>query len=82
METLKDVLDFVFIATDLPLELDRTRQKYVQTHKCLKICLQFGIVPDDKIKEAENKKDKILYIQDNKKIIQTLIGILRKNLLN
>ena len=67
METLKDVLDFVFVATDLPLELDRTRQKYIQAHNSLNNYLQTGIVPDDKIKEAQNKKDKLLYIEDNKK---------------
>ena len=35
METLKDLLNFVFVAVDLPLELERTRQKYIQAHKCL-----------------------------------------------
>ena len=35
METLKDLLDFVFQATDAPLALEKTRQKYVQAHKCL-----------------------------------------------
>ena len=29
--------------------------------------LQTGIVPDDTIKEAQNKIDKIIYIEDNKK---------------
>ena len=67
METSKDVLDFVFNAIDLPLELERTRQKYIQAHKCLNNYLQTGIAPDDRIKEAENKIDKILYIEDNKK---------------
>ena len=35
METLKDLLDFVFEAIDEPLELEETRQKYIQAHKCL-----------------------------------------------
>ena len=64
MEILKDLLDFVSVAIDLPLELERTRQKYIQAHKCLKNYLQTGIVPDDKNKEAQNKIDKILYIED------------------
>ena len=34
METLGDLLDFVFVAIDLPLELERTRQKYNEAHKC------------------------------------------------
>ena len=67
METLKDVLDFVFLAIDLPLKLERTRQKHIQAHKGLDNYLQTGIVPDDKIKEAQNKIDEILYIEDNKK---------------
>ena len=67
METIGDLLDFVFVAIDLPLELERTRQKYIQAHKCLNNYLQTSIVPDDKIKEAQNKIDKILYIEDNKK---------------
>ena len=75
METLKDDLDFVFVAIDLPLELEKTRQKYIQEHKCLNIYLQTGVVPDDRIKEAQNKIDKILYLEDKKKIIQTLLGI-------
>ena len=79
METLRDLLDFVFVAIDLSLELERTLQKYCQAHKCLNNYLQTGIVPDDKIKEAQNLMEKILYIEDNKKIIQTLIGILKKN---
>ena len=62
-----DVLDFVFVAIDLPLELERTRQKCIQEHKCLNNYLQTGIVPDDKIKEAQNTIDKVLYIEDNKK---------------
>ena len=37
METLKDVLDFVFKTIDLPLEREKTRQKYIQAHKCLNI---------------------------------------------
>ena len=64
METLKDLLDFVFVAIDLPLKLERTRQKYIQAHKCLFDYLQTGIVPDDKIKEAQNKIDKKIYIED------------------
>ena len=67
METLRDLLDFVFVAIDLPLELDRTRQKYIEALKCLNNYLQTGFVPDDKVKEAQNKIDKILYIEDNKK---------------
>ena len=67
METLEDVLDFVFVAIDLPLELEKTRQKYIQAHKCLNNYLQTGIVPDDKMKEAQYKIDKILYNEDNKK---------------
>ena len=67
METLEDVLDFVFVAIYLPLELEKTRQKYIQAHKCLNNYLQTGIVPDDKIKEAQNKIDKLLYNEDNKK---------------
>ena len=67
MEALKDLLDFVFDAIDLPLELEKTRQKYIQAHKCLNNCLQTGIVLDDRVKEAQNKIDKILYIEDNKK---------------
>ena len=50
METLKAVLDFMFVAIDLPLELERTRQKYIQAHKCVNNYLQTGIVPDDKKK--------------------------------
>ena len=65
METLGDLLDFVFVAIDLPLELEKTRQKYIQARKCLNNCLQTGFVQDDKIKEAQNKIDKILYIEDD-----------------
>ena len=67
MKTLKDVLDFVFVAIDLLLEIEKTCQKYIQAHKCLNIYLQTGIVPDDSMKKAQNKIDKILYIEDNKK---------------
>ena len=55
METLKDLLDFVFEAIDAPLALEKTRQKYIQAGKCLNKYLQNGIVPDDKIKEAQKK---------------------------
>ena len=75
METLRDLSDFVFEAIDLPLQPEKTRQKYIPAHKCLNNYLQTGIVPDAKIKEAQNKIDKILYIEDNKKVIQTLIGL-------
>ena len=77
METLRVLFDFVFVKIDLPLELKRTRQKYIQAHKCLNGYLQTGIVPDDKIKETKNIIDKIIYIE--KKTIQTLIGILGEN---
>ena len=55
---------------DYPL-LEEGRQKYIQAHKCLNNYLQSGIVSDDSIK----------YFTLNivKKIIQTPIGILRKN---
>ena len=66
METLKDLLDFVFEAIDLPFELEETRQKYIQAHKCLNKYLQTGIVPDDKMKEAQNKIIKKLYIENKK----------------
>ena len=56
----------MFIAIDLPLKLERTRQKYIQPHKCLNNYIQTGNVPDDKILEAQNKIDKILYTEDNK----------------
>ena len=62
METLKAVLYFVFDAIDLPTERERTRQKYIQAHKCSNKYLQSGIVSDDSIKKAQNKIDKILYI--------------------
>ena len=67
METLKDLLDFVFEAFDAPLALEKTRQKYIQAHKCVSNYLRTSIVPYDKIKEAQNIIDKILYIEDNKK---------------
>ena len=67
MSTLGDLLDFVFDAVGLPLELERIRQNCIQAHKCLNKYLQTGIVPDDKIKEAQNKIDKIFYIEDNRK---------------
>ena len=60
METLKDLLDFVFEAIDAPLALEKTRQKYIPAHKSLNNYLQTGIVPDDKVKEAQNIIDKIL----------------------
>ena len=53
------------VAIDLPLELERTRHKIIQAHKCLNNYLQTGIVPHDKIKQAQNKIHKILYIEDN-----------------
>ena len=64
METLKDVLDFVFLAIDLPLKLERTRQKNIQARDCLGNYLQTGIVPDDEIKKAQNKIYKILYNEE------------------
>ena len=67
METLKDLSDFVFFAIDLPLQLEENRRKYIQAHQCSSSYLQTGIVPDDRIKEAQNKIEKILYIHDNKK---------------
>ena len=67
METLKGHLEFVFEAIDAPLAPEKTRQKYIQAHKCLSNYLQTGIVPDDKLKEAQNILYKILYIEDNKK---------------
>ena len=67
METLKDVLDYVFLAIDLPLKPEETRQKYIQAHNCLKNYLQTDIAPNDRIKEAQNKIDKIFYIEDIKK---------------
>ena len=57
----------MFVAIDEPLELEETRQQYIQAHKSLNNYSQTGIVPDDKIKEAQNTIDKILYIEDNKK---------------
>ena len=50
---------------DYPL-LEGGCRKYFQAHKCLNDYLQTGIVPDDKIKKAQNIIDKILYIDDNK----------------
>ena len=67
MKILKDVLYFVFDAIDLPTEIEETRQKYIQAHKCLNDYLQSGIVSDDSIKEAQSKIDKKLYIETNKK---------------
>ena len=67
METLKDVLYFVFDAIDLPEETERTCQNYIQAQECLNKYLQIGIVSDDSIKEAQNKIDKKLYIAKNKK---------------
>ena len=52
---------------DLPLQLEESRQKYIQAHKCSKYYKQTGIVPDNGIKEAQNKIYKTLYIEDNKK---------------
>ena len=60
-------MDFVFVSIYLPLEIERTRQKSFQAHKCLKNYLQTGIVSVDKIKEAQNKIDRTLYIEDIKK---------------
>ena len=67
LKTLRDVLEFVFDAVDLPLQLEETPQKYIQAHKCLNNYKQTGILPDDRIKETQNKIDKILYIVDNRK---------------
>ena len=67
MKRLKVVLYFAFDAIDLPTETERTRQKYIQAHKCLNNYLQSGIVSDDSLKEAQNKTDKILYIENIKK---------------
>ena len=67
MKTLKDVLKFMFDDdNDFPL-LKEGCQKYIPAHKCLNNYLQSGIVSDDSIKEAQNKIDKILYIEHNKK---------------
>ena len=60
-------LYFVYDAIDLPTETERTRQKYIQAHKCLNNYLQSGIVSDDNIKEAQNKMERILSIENNKK---------------
>ena len=35
MKTLKNVLNFVFEAIDLPTELKETQEQYIQAHKCL-----------------------------------------------
>ena len=51
---------------DLLTETERTRQKYIQAHNCLNNFLRSGIVSDDNIEEAQNKIDKILYIENNK----------------
>ena len=68
MKTLEDDLFFfVFDAIDLPTETERTPEKFFQAQKCFKKFLQIGIVSDDGIKEAQNKIDKILYIEKNKK---------------
>ena len=67
MKTLKDVLYFVYHAIDLPTGTERTRQKFIQAHKCLNKYLQSGIVSDESIKEAQSKIDKILYIENNEK---------------
>ena len=40
---------------------------YIQAHKCLNKDLQRGFVSDDTIKEAQSKRDKILYIENIKK---------------
>ena len=37
MKTLKNDLYFAFDAIDLPTETERTREKFIQAHKCLKI---------------------------------------------
>ena len=65
----------MFVGSDFPVELERTRQKYIQAHKCLNNYLQTGFVPDEKIKEAQNNIDKILYIEDNKKYNPDSYGI-------
>ena len=67
MKTLKDVLCFVYDAIDLRTEIEKTRQKYFQAHKCLNNYLQSGIVSDDSVEKAPNKIDKILYIENNEK---------------
>ena len=67
MKTVKNVLNFVFEAIDLPTELQETQEQYIQAHKCLNIYLQSGIVSDNSIKEAQSKIDKILYFEKNKK---------------
>ena len=67
MKALKDVLYFVYDAIDLPTKTEKSRQKRIQAHKCLNKYLQSGIISDDKIKEAQIKIDKILYIENNKK---------------
>ena len=60
MKTLKDLLYFVFDAIDLPIQLEETKQKNKQAYECLNNYLQSGIVSDDKIKEAQNKINRIL----------------------
>ena len=64
----------MFEAIDAPPELEKTRQKYIQAHKCLNNYLQTGIVPDDKKEEAQNKLDKIFYIGVNKKKSKLFLG--------
>ena len=57
----------MFDAIDLPTELERTRIKYIQAHKSLNKYLQSDIVSVDSIKEAQNKIDKKIYNEKNKK---------------
>ena len=57
---------FAYDAVDLQTETGRTRQKFIQAHKCLNNYLESGFVSDDSIKEAQHKIDKILYIEKNK----------------
>ena len=74
METLKDLLDFVFEAIDAPIELEKTRQKYIQAHKCLNNYLQTGIAPDVKKKKHKFKFIKYFTLKIIQKIIQTFLG--------
>ena len=67
MKTLRDVLDWVLQMYDKPLELDENRQKCRQSRKCLGDHLQTDVTKNDKIGEAQDKIDKILYVEDNKK---------------
>ena len=78
MKTSKDIFDFCFEVYDWPLELEKTRQKYIQAHKCSNDFLQTGLASDNKIKEAQNKIDRILYIEDNKKNIPESYWIFQK----